>query len=170
MISITTHNLLIGAQFGRCAGPWLLWVILQNHGQGGQPIYYDKLMLECEEKTWKRVTSYQVLFQQGHRKVVQLCCLNTFTPKQVIYAVVCVAMYMTSKMLYAVDFFKFALASSFLIYFTAVMLLSCGITTNYLATIAMLAITCSSNVIYSRSWIWQPCYHYLLQQLRMYSP
>ena len=34
----------------------------------------------------------------------------------------------------------------------------------------MLAITCSSNVIYSCSCLWYPYYNYIWQQLRMYSP
>ena len=77
-----------------------------NYGQSGQIIYCDKLMLECEGKAlWKRVTSYQVLLQQGHRKAVQPCSLNTFPPKKVVYAVVCLAMYMASKMPYALDFY-----------------------------------------------------------------
>ena len=48
---------------------------------------------------------------------------------------------MASKMPYAVEFYKFALASSFLIYSTLMVLLSSDITTNYLAATAMLAIT-----------------------------
>ena len=44
--------------FGVCGGPQLLWVILQNleiYTQGRQPIYYDKLILGCEEKNFGRV-------------------------------------------------------------------------------------------------------------------
>ena len=127
-------------------------------------------MHECKEKTLrKRVTSYQVLFKQGHRKAVQPCSLNTFPPKKIVYAVICLATYMASNMPYAMDFYKFALSSSFLIYSTAVMLLSSGITTNCLTATTVLAITCSRNVIYSHSCIWQPCYNYLWHQLRMYS-
>ena len=53
MLSITTRNLLIEVGFVRCTGPQLLWVILQYFEMlwpKGQPIYYDKLMLGCEEK------------------------------------------------------------------------------------------------------------------------
>ena len=129
-------------------------------------------MKKFKKDAWKRVTSHQVLFQQGHRKAVQLRSLNTFQPKQIVYAVVCVATYVHDlKDALCCGLFKFALASLLLIYSTAVMLLS-GVytTTKYLATTAMLAITCSSNVIYSHSFLWQPCYNYLWQQLRMYSP
>ena len=41
------------SEIGKCTGSQLLWVILWNFEMllpKGQPIYYDKLMLRCEEK------------------------------------------------------------------------------------------------------------------------
>ena len=61
ILSVTTHNLQIEVGFVRCTGPQLLWVILQYFEmlwQKGQPIYYDKLMLGCEEKN---IESYFLL-------------------------------------------------------------------------------------------------------------
>ena len=57
ILSVTTHNLQIEVGFVRCTGPQLLWVILQYFEMlwpKGQPIYYDNLMLGCEEKNIER--------------------------------------------------------------------------------------------------------------------
>ena len=66
------HNLIIEVGLGRCVGPQLLLAcksskVFKCYGQTGQPIYYNKLIVGCEENTFG--TSYPVFLQQGYRKL-----------------------------------------------------------------------------------------------------
>ena len=79
--------------------------------KGGQPIYYDKLMLGCEEKTLRRVLPPTKLFSNKATGKLFNLIEHFSTQANCLCSYLC--SYLASKMPYAMGVFKSFFASSF---------------------------------------------------------